>query len=152
MDLVTSVMIGTYYFLVTLLILYTAAPREGTDAQQWGIGLFLVGECGNFYHHYLLRQLRSNTNENRGPKKDDKRYLPPAGGLFRFVAAPHYLFEILAFVGIALSAQSLHALLVALGMGSYLAGRAVLTQRFYQDTFDKLEWSRGKKAMVPFLF
>jgi very-long-chain enoyl-CoA reductase len=116
-----------------------------------GILLFFIGELGNLYHHWLLRKLRSGeTAGNHGTQK--KHYVPPTGGLFRFVATPHYFFEVVAFLGIALSSQSIHTLLIALGMGSYLSGRAVLTRRFYHKTFSKKEWSRDKKAIIPFVF
>ena len=162
MDLGTSIGIGSYYALASALIIGTATPMdlEQPPAQRIGLVVFFLGEIGNLYHHYLLRQLRSDKSKNSSSsssssssQKQSKRYIPPQGGLFRLVAAPHYLCEIVAFLGIALTAQSLHALLVALGMGSYLAGRAVLTHQFYAKTFDKLEWSpRETKALIPFLF
>lgn len=154
MDIVTPIGIGTYYVLVSALIITTAFPMalEEQPAQRLGLLVFFLGEFGNLYHHYLLRQLRTNMSTKK-TKKSSSRYVPPKGGLFRFVAAPHYLFEIIAMVGIALTAQSLHALFVALGMGSYLSGRAVLTHRFYAKTFDKSEWSsHDTKAIIPFLF
>ena len=144
MELSASVMISTFYTLISILLLTTAQPMTNSHAQTLGLQLFAVGELGNLYHHYLLRQLRS--------EKGKKRYVAPHGGLFDYVAAPHYLFEITAFLGIAYASQSLHALLAALGMASYLTGRAVLTNKFYQDTFDKSEWSRDKKAIIPFVF
>ena len=167
MDFNSAIMIGTFYSLVSLLIIGTAQPISFSSApatlavvhwsQQIGLQLFLVGECGNFYHHYLLRQLRSSSSNDN--KKNDtkssshsKRYVAPTGALFEFVACPHYFFEIIAFVGIAFVSQHLHALLAALGMASYLCGRALNTLNFYQTTFDKMEWSRDKKAIVPFVF
>lgn len=155
MDLGTSVGIGSYYALASALIIATASPMdlEHQSSQRIGLIAVFVGECGNLYHHYLLRQLRSDEPKSKSKSKSSNRYIPPKGGLFPLVAAPHYLFEIIAFLGIAMTAQSLHALLVALGMGSYLAGRAVLTHRFYAEKFDKKEWSpKDTKAMIPFLF
>ena len=177
MDFNSAIMIGTFYSLVSLLIMSTAQVQTATAttghvhwSQRIGLQLFLVGECGNFYHHYLLRQLRSSSskgNDNDKNKKNDttttttKRYVVPTGGLFEYVACPHYLFEIISFVGIAFVSQHLHALLVSLGMASYLCGRAINTLKFYQTTFDKMEWSQSqqhrddnnkkKKAIVPFL-
>jgi len=171
-----AVMIGTFYTLVSTLIIMTAEPwmssedisnddEEQTNTrlmiQQLGLVMFVVGTIGNLYHHYLLRQLRSsktksrssNNNNNYDNDKDKKkqRYTPPTGGLFDYVVAPHYLFEIVAFVGIACTSLSIHSLLVSLGMASYLTGRAIRTLKFYQDTFDKLEFSRETKALIPFI-
>ena len=153
-DLTTSVFIGAYYALVSALIIITAVPMdlEEEPSQRLGLVVFALGELGNLYHHYLLRQLRT-AKSHKASKNDKRRYVVPTGGLFRFVAAPHYLCEIMAMVGIALTAQSLHALLVALGMASYLSGRAVLTHRFYANTFDKSEWSASDtKAIIPYIF
>ena len=57
-------------------------------------------------------------------------YKPPAGGLFEYVSAPHYLFELVGWFGIALAAEHLNAFLVAACMTSYLSGRAVATSRW----------------------
>ena len=167
-----AVMIGTFYTLVSTLIIMTAVPwlspedihndnGEQTNLrwliQQVGLAMFFVGTVGNLYHHYLLRQLRSSKTkstissyDNESDKKK-QRYAPPTGGLFDYVVAPHYLFEIIAFVGIACTSLSIHSLLVSLGMASYLTGRAIRTLKFYQETFDKLEFSREKKALIPFV-
>lgn len=144
--------ISTYYSLVTALIAKTAlAKNPNSKTQAVGLAAFVVGELGNLYHHYLLRCLR--TRSDKASSGDgEKRYVPPAGGLFSLVAAPHYLFEITAFLGIAGAAQSTHALLAALGMASYLAGRAVLTNKFYQERFDESQWPSSRKAILPFLF
>ena len=80
------------------------------------------GELGNLYHHVLLASMRRNKGASPSPPaaSDVKRdastpptppapvatgYSVPQGGLFPLVAAPHYLFEIVAWVGIALAAQ-----------------------------------------------
>eukprot|EP00555_Chaetoceros_dichaeta_P007428 CAMPEP_0198270584 /NCGR_PEP_ID=MMETSP1447-20131203/45615_1 /TAXON_ID=420782 /ORGANISM="Chaetoceros dichaeta, Strain CCMP1751" /LENGTH=66 /DNA_ID=CAMNT_0043962685 /DNA_START=94 /DNA_END=291 /DNA_ORIENTATION=+ len=62
-----------------------------------GTGLFAVGIIGNFYHHYLLATLRSS-----GDSQSKKRYVAPNGGLFDYVAAPHYLFELILWLGISI--------------------------------------------------
>jgi hypothetical protein len=57
-----------------------------------------------------------------------------------------------AWLGIALAAQQLNALLVAVGMASYLAGRAVAQSDWYDTKFPKEYAALGRKNMVPFLF
>jgi very-long-chain enoyl-CoA reductase len=75
--------------------------------------------------------------------------VPPEGGLFSFVAAPHYFFEVIGWVGIGVVAQQLNAIFVALSMASYLSGRAKSTNDFYLKTFDESEWPRSRKAILP---
>jgi very-long-chain enoyl-CoA reductase len=65
------------------------------------------------------------------------------------VAAPHYLFEIIAWLGIGLVAQQTNAMLVVASMASYLSGRASATNKFYMDTFTDKEWPRSRKAILP---
>jgi hypothetical protein len=85
------------------------------------------GQAGNGYHHVLLARLRrapgaakDDSSTQRSPAK--AAYSIPSGGLFKYCAAPHYLFEVIVWLGIALAAQQLNALLAAAGMASYLAG------------------------------
>ena len=59
-----------------------------------------VGELGNLYHHQILASLRGNNG--------DTKYVPPSGGLFDLVAAPHYLFELIAWWGIGIVAVRPH--------------------------------------------
>lgn len=140
--------IGTYYALITLLISVVGLPAGQTDPglQNVGYGLFALGTLGNLYHHWLLARLRSKPE-----KKADssKKYVPPSGGLFSSVAAPHYLFEVIGWIGIGLVAQQLNAILVALSMASYLSGRAKSTNDFYIETFNESEWPRWRKAILP---
>lgn len=142
--------IGLMYASWTILVALTATPHATIQSEVMfhiGLLLFVMGEVGNGYHHYLLRRLRREKRNG-----DDKRYVPPVGGMFGHVAAPHYLFELVAWYGIACVAQQTHAFLTAGGMTSYLAGRAVVTNRWYMDTFTDREWSRTKKALVPGIF
>ena len=73
------------------------------------------------------------------------------GGLFGVVAMPHYFFELCAWLGVALVAQQLNALLVFGGMASYLGGRAVATSRWYRAQFGAA-WPVGRRHLVPFVF
>ena len=78
-------------------------------------------------------------------------YKVPSGGLFSLVTMPHYFFEVVAWLGVALAAQQLNALLVAGGMASYLSGRAVASTRWYKQRFGKA-YPASRKHMVPFVF
>eukprot|EP00977_Amphora_coffeiformis_P007825 scaffold1719_cov186-Amphora_coffeaeformis.AAC.3 len=141
--------IGLMYVFWTMLVALTATPHATIQSKQMfqiGLILFVIGEVGNGYHHFLLRLLR----QKRG--KSEQRYVPPVGGLFGLVATPHYLFELVAWYGMACVSQQAHAFLTAGVMTSYLAGRAVMTNRWYMDTFSAQEWPRNKKALVPGIF
>ena len=170
--------IGTFYALLTLLISaqQAAVPRDAyVDALlPVGLALYAVGEAGNLYHHALLARMRRPPKEQatmlRGmsalalaatpttaealaaaPETPKSAYSVPHGGLFGVVAMPHYFFELCAWLGVALVAQQLNALLVFGGMASYLGGRAVATSRWYRAQFGNA-WPEGRRHLVPFVF
>ena len=85
MDIKMSLMAGANYLLMCILtILYSRPSGLLSVPSIVGIIGFAVGEAGNFYHHYLLANMR---------KGDSKKYVVPHGGLFIYVACPHYFFE-----------------------------------------------------------
>ena len=67
------------------------------------------------------------------------------------LAVAHYLCELVAWLGVALVAQQLNALLVFAGMASYLSGRAVATTRWYRAKFGDA-WPARRRHLVPFIF
>ena len=60
-----------------------------------------------------------------------------------------YTFEILTWLGIALTSQHLYAYLVCTAMGVYLTGRAYATRQWYTDKFDT--FPSGRKLLLPLL-
>lgn len=147
MPLAMACMIGLFYALTALLENYavrTDAALSGPPGfTSLGSLLFLIGEAGNFYHHWLLAQLRKD-------KRTDVGYTVPQGGLFPYVNSPHYLFELVAWYGIAVAARQLNVLLVAVSMTGYLAGRSVGVTEFYRKNVQDFPASR--KHLVPLLF
>lgn len=105
-----------------------------------GSVLALTGMAGNLYHHVLLRNLR---------KPGAKEYRVPSGGLFDLVVCPQYTFEILAWLGIALTSQHLYAYIVCASMAVYLTGRAYATRQWYTEKFDT--FPSGRKLLLPLL-
>ena len=121
----TPIMISVYYTLATVLIAYTSG--DGNDNQDADITMITVGTststvgiAGNFYHHCLLANLRSASDRNTHTK-----YVAPQGGLFSYIATPHYLFELIGWLGIAIVSNHLNVYLVFAAMSSYLGGRSV---------------------------
>jgi hypothetical protein len=106
-----------------------------------GLALFVVGEALNGYHHVLLRGLR---------KPGSSRYILPRGGLFRWIACPHYLGEILAFVGYAIMGGLLIGWGIVAVVVVYLVARSRSTVAWYQQKLGPLPSSW--KGIVPFFF
>lgn len=142
----TAITISISYFLSTVSMIYSqhltnGLPQPPIDLKYAGILLFLLGISGNFYHHYLLSKLRA---------EGDKKYKIPQGGLFDLVICPHYLFEILGFIGVSFISQNLYAFSYTFGTSFYLLGRSYATRRWYQSKFD--DFSENTKAIIPYIF
>lgn len=134
------------YFLSTVCMIYAqyltqGVPEPTVDLKYVGVVLFLVGIIGNFYHHYLLSKLR---------EKGDKRYKIPKGGLFRLVICPHYLFEIIGFIGVSLISQTMYAFSFATSTVFYLMGRSNATRRWYLSKFQ--DFPKEVKALIPYIY
>ncbi|XP_026439824.1 3-oxo-5-alpha-steroid 4-dehydrogenase 1-like [Papaver somniferum] len=131
MTLNITIMISLSYCISTMAIIYNqhllgSVPNPQIDLKYIGVVLFLMGIVGNFYHHCILSKLRENS---------DTGYKIPKGGLFGLVICPHYLFEILTFVGISVISQSLYPILYTVGTGFYLTGRSYATRKWYTSKF-----------------
>lgn len=143
MPLSTSCFISIFYCIATHGACHFARTVSHYEDWTYNVGgiFFMIGILGNFYHHYLLANLR---------KPGEKGYKVPQGGAFEYVAAPHYMFELLGWFGIVLVTQHMVTLLMFAAMAIYLADRSI-----GQD-----EWNRRKipgypihrKCMVPFIF
>ena len=124
-----------------------------------GVVTFLFGELGNGYHHYLLARLRRGNiggcHKCTPPKKRQRRrekYKLPVGGLFSLVCCPHYLFEIISWLGICLVVNHTAIYLWTLLSFSIFLGRSGATLRWYRSrTFDKPIPSTWY-AMIPYLW
>ncbi|MBI3164748.1 MAG: DUF1295 domain-containing protein [Anaerolineales bacterium] len=104
-----------------------------------GMVLFLAGVSGNFYHHKLLADLR----------KESTGYFIPKGGLFRYVVCPHYMFEIIGWIGIALLSRHTAAWMNLFAMISFLAGQGLRALSWYKAAFE--DFPKNRKAILPFI-
>ncbi|KAH9616422.1 hypothetical protein KSS87_011984, partial [Heliosperma pusillum] len=141
----TAFTISLSYFLSTVTMIYAqhlseGLPEPSIDLKYVGVGLFLLGIGGNFYHHYILSTLR---------KTGEKEYKIPNGGLFNLVICPHYFFEVLGFVGVSCIAQTVYSVCYTTGAALYLIGRSYATRTWYLSKFE--DFPKDKKVMIPFI-
>ncbi|XAR53560.1 3-oxo-5-alpha-steroid 4-dehydrogenase (NADP(+)) [Bertholletia excelsa] len=147
MALDSAIIISLAYFSSSACMLYIQHLTEwlaepSVDLKYPGVLIFLVGISGNFYHHYLLSKLRE--------KGSDKSYKIPKGGLFSLVICPHYLFEILGFIGIFFVSQTLFMFSCVFGIALYLTARSYMTRKWYVAKFEN--FPREVKALIPYVF
>ncbi|KAG2177789.1 hypothetical protein INT43_003036 [Umbelopsis isabellina] len=129
-SLSSAALISSSYAIFTVVTYWFStyvAPEEYSQPQcRTGIALFVFGEGVNLYHHFILSNLRTT-----GPNQ----YKLPQGGLFRYIWCPHYLGEIISFMGIALISQHLYVALLQVSSSLYLCTRAYNTKKWYKEKF-----------------
>lgn len=144
-------MICVMYSFEAWLLGYAAATEVSPALLQsgaftpWlrtGLVLWGTGTALNLFHHIVLAQLR---------KPGETGYKLPKRGLFRFVACPHYLAELVAWWGFALVFHHGAAAIIALVMTFYLGGRAHNTVKWYRERLGD-EVPRSWKRLLPFVY
>jgi len=149
-DINTARLIGLSYAVNAFAICLLSNPDVSTSSFSCNFGtlLFAIGSLGNLYHHHLLALLRSEGNSKSGMKV----YRAPNGGLFEYVATPHYFFELVAWLGISVASQQLTSHLNFVSMACYLCARAYNQNQWNKKKFDEEDWPSSRKNMIPFLY
>ena len=83
-----------------------------------------------------------------------EKYPIPKGGLFALCWCPHYLFELVGWVGIAIVSNHFNYWLTVVVFTSSLSGRAKSTEDWYLEVFagePELDGNR-RTALIPFLY
>ena len=106
-----------------------------------GILIFIIGLFINIHSDEILIKIK---NKNIG-------YQIPKGGLYKYISCPNYLGEILEWVGFAIIAWSLPALLFVVWTMANLIPRAKAHHKWYVETFGS-KYPTNKKAIFPFIF
>ncbi len=138
----TAILIACFYSLTAFLPVYLNRQplmREMDTLAYVGLGIFIVSEGLNFFHHQILSNLR----------RDTMAYVVPRGALFEWVTCPHFLFEIIAWLGLFLLFRHLAMFLFFAFMAAYLTGRSLRTLRWYREKF--ADFPSDRKAIFPFV-
>lgn len=107
-----------------------------------GMLLFSIGQIGNFYHHLILKKLRSIQQSNE--------YTIPKGALFDKVICPHYFFELVSWLGIAVLSHHWESYVIFFLMTCYLFGRSTRTLSWYHSKFK--DFPTDKKRIIPYIY
>lgn len=150
MDRHASIFIGIYYAVMTWMVLHQQFNISNSfytgGVLAFTIGLYVIGEFGNLYHHILLANMRNARNESASSAP----YVIPRGGLFDYVVSPHYFFEVIAWIAIACAVGHANAHILAISMGCYLASRASKTKDWYMEKFK--DFPQDRWCMIPGIF
>ncbi len=126
--------------------IFFRAPEWGTDwltSPQFlvGFALFWGGFVLNRHSDAVLRDLRA---------PGETGYKIPRAGAYRWVSAPNYLGELLAWTGWAIATWSLPGLAFALWTASNLVPRAVTNHAWYRETFP--DYPPERKRLIPLVW
>ncbi|KAL9132101.1 MAG: hypothetical protein Q9217_000137 [Psora testacea] len=137
---------GHYWLLGGLNMAYwiyrPTAPAAGDGnlvITNTGLALFVIGELGNLSTHITLRNLRSSGGAERGI---------PRGLGFNLVTCPNYMFESIAWVGIALVSWSLSTVVFAAVAIGQMALWAEKKEARYRKDFGG-KYQRKRYCMLP---
>ncbi|KAH8730355.1 3-oxo-5-alpha-steroid 4-dehydrogenase-domain-containing protein [Phaeosphaeriaceae sp. PMI808] len=136
-----------YYWIISGVNLgyWTYAPTSPSARPSnplitsLGLALFAIGEIANYSTHVTLRDLRRPGSTERGI---------PLGLGFNMVTCPNYMFEVLAWVGVALVNWSLSTV-VFIGLAVVQMGAwAWKKERRYRKEFGD-KYKRKRYAILP---
>lgn len=112
-----------------------------------GALVFVMAETGNARAHRMLRDLRPVGTKQR---------VIPHGFLFERVSCPHYLFEILSWVGFALLTQTWAArafCVVGAGiLGAWAHTRHVAYRKDFDGNEGREKYPEARRALIPGVF
>lgn len=133
--------VGTFHYEVNIRThSYFLEENSILISSILGIILFFAGEIVNLYHHFLLRKLRTS---------DSLSYQIPQGGLFKYINCPHYLAEIVSWIGIAILSKYIISFGVISIISAYLIARSFNTTKWYKNHFPNYPLER--KSIIPYL-
>jgi 3-oxo-5-alpha-steroid 4-dehydrogenase 1 len=105
-----------------------------------GITLFVAGFFIHFRSDHILIGLR----------KRNKEYVIPSRFLFKYVASPNYLGEMLEWLGFAIMTNALSAWCFWAWTVANLFPRALANYKWYQNKFEN--YPKNRKALIPFVY
>lgn len=137
---------GHYWLLSGLNLAYwsygpnsPAARASNPLIAYLGVALFAIGEICNFSTHLTLKNLRRPGSTERGI---------PQGLGFNLVTCPNYLFEAIAWIGVALVNRSLSTILfIVIAVGQMGVWAWKKEKRYRKEFGDK--YKRKRYAILP---
>ena len=159
MSIIESIVAHIYYWFFAFWI--GISVRHDNGYRQTFLALvvagsviFMLGEFGNGLCHLKLRKFRREKREDSF--SNESHHVLPRGCLFELVSCPHYLCEILSWLGFFLTSWVLPAAIFLLATLITLITYSYKKHRAYQQEFDGLAgkelYPRNRRALIPFIF
>jgi 3-oxo-5-alpha-steroid 4-dehydrogenase 3 len=139
---VTHYLVGLVFYTSTSFAM--ALARESVSRVQTSLGWILFSWASLEQHlaHSHLASLRSSDSSDS--------YLLPTARYFRFVACPHYFFELFIYISLLIQAPDWTQTCIVLWVLTDLHFAAEQQWKWYHDKFEKSEGGGAKgKGIVP---
>ena len=148
---------ATYKILLILIGVFLNSINgylNGIYLSQWADHLtntwlldwrFIIGVIFFFTGFFIAKQSDRILRNLRKP--GETGYKIPKGGFYRWISCPNYMGELLEWLGFAIAAWSLPALLFFLYSAANLVPRAMTSHSWYKDTFS--DYPSNRKALIP---
>ena len=118
--------------------------------------LFVVGEVGNCASHIKLYHLRNRPYSKMQMELTPSQHILPNGFLFQVICCPHYLFEIITWLGFAMATCTLASYVFALFTLVILAVKGRMRYSAYCKEFHGRHkvprYEKNRKSLIPFIF
>lgn len=126
-----------------------------------GVILFVFGEIGNFWYHLRLRFLRTRNaarkeRSAKEPLENTNVRKIPSGGLFKFIVCPHYLHEIITWIGYFFISGTLGSLMFAICSVLVIM---LYSNKRYKSNVEYFNGEKGRpvfpktlKRLIPFIY
>ncbi|KQJ84147.1 polyprenol reductase 1 isoform X2 [Brachypodium distachyon] len=142
---------GLFYYTAAPISLASSCLPEATDYLQGQIAEFIVkgavifiwGSLHQIRCHAILGSLREH--------KDSDEYVIPCGDWFSRVSCPHYLAELVIYLGVLIASggSDISVWFLFIFVITNLSFAAVQTHRWYLQKFE--DYPRSRYAIIPFV-
>lgn len=114
-----------------------------------GAALFAWASLEHHRAHVILGNMRK---DRTGQKVLHRHHVIPRGGMFEYLAAPHFLFEILIYVAIGIVAWQSWTLWLGPVLFTFVNQALMVneTHLWYLDTFPN--YPKHRKRFIPYIF
>lgn len=114
-----------------------------------GTALFLYASLEHHRAHVILGNLRK---DKTGQKVLHRQHVTPRGGMFEYLSAPHFVFEMLIYLAMGIVAWKSYTFWLGPVLFT-IVNQALMvneTHQWYQATFPN--YPKNRKRFIPYLF